>query len=162
MKYLVNWYKKYAIIICNTRSSPPEIIGNCQQNGPFRTNEKVSAYTVIRGVFDYNRIPLAPAGCKTIVHDRPDNRASWDNHGSCGFYIGPALNHYQCYCNYMLVLQGTRVSNTVKFFPPSEQDTLLSTTDNVSILIGQLIDVISAPKSSQVGLTLDNDVVFAL
>ena len=36
-------------------------------------------------------------GCKVILHDGTEHRPSWANHGSRGFYIGPALKHYRCY-----------------------------------------------------------------
>ena len=39
-------------------------------------NPKVSAYTLINGIYNFNKNPLSPAGFKTIVHDRSDERAS--------------------------------------------------------------------------------------
>ena len=38
-----------------------------------RINTAIFAYTHIHGVFDFNKTPLAPAGCKVIVHDRIDH-----------------------------------------------------------------------------------------
>jgi hypothetical protein len=54
---------------------------------------QLSAYAQIYGQFDYNKTPLAPAGCKILIHDRANERPSWANHGTDGFYIGPALQH---------------------------------------------------------------------
>jgi hypothetical protein len=45
------------------------------------------AYTQVHGEFDFSRTPIAPIGCKVIVHDRRGERGSWDNHGSHGYYI---------------------------------------------------------------------------
>ena len=61
---------------------------------PSKLNPRVSAYTLINGVFDFDKTPLAPAWVKIIVHDRVNERASWAQHGSRGFYIGPAMQHF--------------------------------------------------------------------
>jgi hypothetical protein len=58
----------------------------------------ISAYEAINGPFDYNAIPLAPPGCKIVVHEKPGQRASWDPHGVIGWYLGPAMAHYRCLC----------------------------------------------------------------
>ena len=112
---------------------------------PSNITHGVSAYTMINGAFDFNKTPLAPAGCKTIVHDGTDERKSWDEHGSRGFYIGPAVKHYRCYRNTMLKSKAVRISNTVEFFPVACQDPLLSDGDRISMLITDLINVVSRP-----------------
>jgi hypothetical protein len=58
-----------------------------------RIQSQLLAYAHIYGQFDYNKTPLAPAGCKILIHDRANERPSWANHGTDGFYIGPALQH---------------------------------------------------------------------
>ena len=54
---------------------------------PSRINPKLSAYMQIWGAFDFNKTPLAPIGCKAVIHDRPENRGSWDSHGTLAYYI---------------------------------------------------------------------------
>ena len=127
-----------------------------------RYNPKVNAYTIIRGLFDFNRTPLAPAGCKTIVHDRPDERASWNDHGSRGFYIGPALKHYRCYTNYMPVTKATRISNTVEFFLAPACDPTPSPAVKVGMILDDLLDAVSNPIPSITGLTFNDDVTAAI
>ena len=34
---------------------------------------KVSAYAHLNGPFDYNKMPLAPMGCRAQVHEKPSN-----------------------------------------------------------------------------------------
>jgi hypothetical protein len=98
---------------------------------------------MINGAFDFNKSPLAPAGCKTIVHNGTDERKSWAEHVSRGFYIGPAVKHYWCYRNTMLESKAVRISNTVEFFPVACQDPLLSDGDQISMLITDLINIVS-------------------
>ena len=49
---------------------------------------KVSAYAHLNGPFDYNKMPLAPLGCKAQVHEKPDNRGTWAYHSVDGWYLG--------------------------------------------------------------------------
>ena len=54
-----------------------------------RINPKLSAYQQIWGDFDYNTTPLAPPGCLAVIYDAPEDRPTWSNHGTIGYYIGP-------------------------------------------------------------------------
>jgi hypothetical protein len=64
----------------------------CRQS---RINPQLSAYQQIWGNFDFNRTPMAPPGCKVIVHERALERGAWASHGIKGFYIGSAMHHYR-------------------------------------------------------------------
>ena len=58
---------------------------------PCAVNFTVSAYAGPHGgPFDFAAHPIAPAGTKVVVHDKPSVRASWATHGTPGFYMGPA------------------------------------------------------------------------
>jgi hypothetical protein len=94
-----------------------------------RINPKLSAATHIYGQYDFNRAPMAPPGTRIIAHETPNRRRTWAPHGQDGWYIGPALEHYQCYTVYVTKTRGERVVETVDFFPekftlpfPSAQD----------------------------------------
>jgi hypothetical protein len=60
-----------------------------------RLNPKLSAHAQLNGLFDYNKTPLASPGTKVIIHKKTDHRGSWSPHGLNGWYIGPAMEHYQ-------------------------------------------------------------------
>jgi hypothetical protein len=77
----------------------------------------MSAYAQLNGHFDFNRTPLAPPGTRVIAHKKPDQRASWEPHGLDGYYMGPALDHYRCYQVHITKRKGTRIVDTVEFFP---------------------------------------------
>jgi hypothetical protein len=62
-----------------------------------RINPKLSASTPIDGQYDFNRAPMAPPCTRIIAHETPSNRRTWAPHDQDGWYIGPALEHYQCY-----------------------------------------------------------------
>jgi hypothetical protein len=78
-------------------------------------NPKISAWEYFNGPFDFNKTPLAPMGCRVLIHAKPSVRQSWDYRAKQGFYVGPALNHYRCY---ELVKSDTKqkvISDTVQF-----------------------------------------------
>ena len=112
---------------------------------PSRINPKISAYTQIHGAFNYNKTPLAPAGCKVIVHDRIDDRGTWSEHGTRGYYIGPALHHYRNYECYMPATKAKRTSNTIAFFPEYCKMPTTSSTDRLTMILADLLEVLQHP-----------------
>jgi hypothetical protein len=61
---------------------------------PSRRNPQISAYQMIEGNYDFNSTPMAPPGTKIILHEKPNKQKTWDPHGTNGWYLGPALEHY--------------------------------------------------------------------
>jgi hypothetical protein len=82
-----------------------------------RINPKLSASTHIDGQYDFNRAPMAPSGTRIIAHETPSRRRTWAPHGQDGWYIGPALEHYQCYTVCINKTRGEHVVETVDFSP---------------------------------------------
>jgi hypothetical protein len=72
-----------------------EITLNLMQTS--RVNLSISAQEAINGPFNYNKTPLAPPGCKVLIHEKPSQQTSWGPHGVVGWYLGPASEHYRCY-----------------------------------------------------------------
>ena len=117
---------------------------------------------MIRGQFDYAKTPLAPAGMKVIVHDNTDERASWDKHGSRGFCIGTSLQHFRCYRAYMCETKSVRTSNTVEFFPSKCGNPLLTEGEMITLLLKDLVDILSKPTRTIPSITYGNELNNAL
>jgi hypothetical protein len=83
---------------------------------PSRRNPKISAYNMLEGTFDYNKTPLAPPGTKVIIHEKPQQRKTWDPHGTEGWYLGPAMEHYRCHWVFTNKTKAERITDTVKNF----------------------------------------------
>jgi hypothetical protein len=66
-----------------------------------RINPTKSAYVVLQGLYDWNRFPLAPRGCKAVIYKSPAQRGSWGSRGVDAWYLGPSLDHYRC-CRYFV------------------------------------------------------------
>ena len=82
-----------------------------------RINPKLSSWALLNGNHDFNKVPLAPPGTKVIIHNKPKKRTSWQYHGTEGWYIGPAHDHYRCLTCYLPLTRTEIVSDTVRFLP---------------------------------------------
>jgi hypothetical protein len=60
---------------------------------------------------------LAPLGTKALISDDPDFRASWAPHATDGYYVGPAVDHYQCLRFYIPVTQHFQFAETWHLYP---------------------------------------------
>jgi len=67
--------------------------------------------------YDFQAHPISIYGMRAIVHEKPEDQKSWDNHGVEGFYLGPSLNHYRCWDFYIPKTQRTHLSDTVQWLP---------------------------------------------
>jgi hypothetical protein len=78
----------------------------------------MSAHQMLNGTFDYNRTPLAPPGTKIIIHEKSNQRRTWDPHGVDGWYLGPPVTeHYRCYRVFINKTKAERITDNVEFFP---------------------------------------------
>ena len=64
---------------------------------------------------------------------KPEVRETWTPRATRGWYLGPAMRHYRCYCVGIVKTQAERFADTVALFPtyvsiptPSSTTTLLS------------------------------------
>jgi hypothetical protein len=99
---------------------------------PARRNTNMSAHQMFNDTFDYNRTPLAPPGTKILIHEKPNQRRSWDPHGVEGWYRGPATKHYRCYRVYITKTGAERITDTVEF-PPQTIDMPFPTPTEIAI-----------------------------
>ena len=81
------------------------------------TQPGISAWEHIHGRYDSNKSPLGPIGAKVIVHDAPEIRGTYANHGTKGYYVGPKLSHYRCYNVYIPQTRSFRTALTLRWLP---------------------------------------------
>jgi hypothetical protein len=112
---------------------------------PSQINPKLSAYQQVWGNFDFNKTPLAPPGCKVVVHERAMERGAWACHGVVGYYIGPAMNRYRNYNSYIPDTKGIRTTNTLEFFPEKVDIPTTSTTDRLARATEDLVAILQQP-----------------
>jgi hypothetical protein len=71
-----------------------------------------SADQELYGLFNFNKMPLAPLGTKALVYNNPATCASWAPHATDGFYVGPTINHYRCLRFYIPLTRCFRFSDS--------------------------------------------------
>lgn len=85
---------------------------------PFGSNPSISAYHGLHGnPLDFSAHPIAPIGTKVIIHDPPNIRASWAEHGQHAFYLGPDLRSYRTWRVFVPGTNRCRSSNSLAWFP---------------------------------------------
>jgi hypothetical protein len=97
------------------------------------------------GNFDFNKTPLAPPGCKVVVHERAMERGAWACHGIVGYYIEPAMHHYRNYTSYIPETRGIRTTNTLEFFPDKVDMPTTSTADRLARATEDLVEILQQP-----------------
>jgi hypothetical protein len=83
---------------------------------PSRINPLLSAEAQLNGAFNYNKTPLAPPDTKVLIHETPNKCRTWAVHGTDGWYLGGAPEHYRCYRVYATKKRAERIAQTVEFF----------------------------------------------
>ena len=109
-----------------------------------RRQPRLSAYACLFGNFDFNRTPLSVPGTKVAAHDPPSQRYTFAPHGTVGYYVGPALEHYRCYTIFFPSTQRTRECISLQWFPQSipfpkvsQLEYLRQTADDLLLLLGK-------------------------
>jgi hypothetical protein len=123
----------------------PQTVMTLNMVRPSRLNPRLSAYNQLWGPFNFERTPLAPPRCKVIIHERPQERGTWADHGVTGFYIGPTMHHFRNYYCYIPSTRGERVSNTVEFFPAHVEMPNTSSEDRLTQVTQDLLTVLKQP-----------------
>ena len=122
----------------------PQILLCLNHLTPFAPNPAVSAYAGIHGgQHDFRAHPIAPAGTRILIHDKPANRISWAPHGVPGFYIGSAHKHYRCYTVWATPTNSVRITYTVAWLPEQSPLPHLTPSDAIIAAIKDLSTTIA-------------------
>jgi hypothetical protein len=82
-----------------------------------RIDPTISMYEVLHRPYEWNRYPLTPLGCKTVVYEDRDTRGSWALRGVDGWYLGPSMDHYHCDIYYIPETRAYQISGSTEIFP---------------------------------------------
>jgi hypothetical protein len=100
---------------------------------------------MLEGTFDYNKTPLASPDTKVIIHKKPQQHKTWDPHGTKGWYLGPAMEHYPCHRVFTNKTKAERITDTVEFFPQHTTVPHMTTEEIAIQAVEDLIAAISQP-----------------
>jgi hypothetical protein len=111
-----------------------------------RINNKLSAYEILEGPFNFNKTPLAPPGTKAIIYNSPDKRSSWGVHGTDAYYVGPALEHYRCYKFFVPETRAYRIAQAAVFYPQHCKMPNVDPGDTIRLAAQDLIHALQNPS----------------
>ena len=110
-----------------------------------RVNPKLSAYEILEGPYNFNKVPLAPPGTKAIVYIDPKNRTTWGVHGEDAFYVGPAPGHYRCYKFFIVGTKAYRIAQAAQFYPAHCKMPAVAPGDTIRMAAQDLIHALKNP-----------------
>ena len=111
-----------------------------------RINPKLSAHDQVFGTFNYQRTPLAPLGTKVIIHERPDQRKTWDKHGLPGFMVNRAEDHFRSWQVSVISTGATRVSDAIELLPTKYTMPKTSSNDRINAAFEEIAEALNNPK----------------
>ena len=122
-----------------------------------RVNPKLSAWAYLYGNYDFNKNPLALIGTRVLIHLKADVRASWQNHGEDGWYIGPSMEHYRCVKCYVPTTWRERDADTVSFFPKKIKFPKTTTEDYLRQAASDIVFILQNKPSIVHSLDFGNE-----
>eukprot|EP00957_Ditylum_brightwellii_P007236 549884-Ditylum_brightwellii.AAC.1 len=106
-------------------------------------NSKFSAHAQLNGDHDFNAVPLVPPGTRVIIFDDLNEHRSWAPHGTSGWYVGPAPEHYCCYTFYIPETKATCITATADFFSVHSDMPKLLSADAATLAANDLIQALN-------------------
>ena len=92
--------------------------------------------------------------------------ATWAAHGTNGFYLGPAVDHYRCYRVFAHATKDQRISDTLAWFPAAVHMPGSSSIDLIHAALQDLTasikPYINCPPAAQSGQPLSLDTTISI
>jgi len=99
-----------------------------------RVDPTKSAHEVLEGPCDWNKYPLAPPGCKSIIHEAAESRAPWAPRGVDAWYLHPSKDHYRCNTFYVPETRAYRTSGSAEYYSQHNSNTIFSPAEHIKEL----------------------------
>ncbi len=95
----------------------PQVINTLNMMQALRINPTKSAYKRLYSPYHWNWNPLAPLGCKAVMHEDSNTRRLWALQGVNRWYLGPLMDHYWCDIYYIPETRVYCILGSTKLFP---------------------------------------------
>jgi len=113
-------------------------------------NINISAYEGLLGHgYDHASNPLGVYGTPVLVHDLPSIRGTWADHGTEGFYMGPAITHYRSHKVMMKSTSRERISDNLAWFHDKIVRPGASFSDRLNANIADIAQTLKDMSSSR-------------
>jgi hypothetical protein len=127
-----------------------------------RINPNILAYEALNGLYNWDRYPLTPPGCKAIIYEEPAVQGSWESQGTDAWYLGPSKDHYQCNLYYIPETRAYRISGSSELFPRHCQVSNLSNMAHLKALTEELETATSLTVKTHKGCTFIHKLKIAI
>ena len=101
-----------------------------------------SAYAYLCGPFDYNRMPLAPIGCRVQDRKNTDQRGTWAYRSDNWWCLFTSLEHYRVHNCHIKDTRHERLSDTVQFMHKNITNPMITQADKLMIAIQRCTNLI--------------------
>ncbi|KAL7485100.1 hypothetical protein ACHAW6_012618, partial [Cyclotella cf. meneghiniana] len=109
----------------------------------------VSAYAHLNGPFDYNKMPLAPMGCRAHIHEKTDSRGTWAFHSVDRWYLSTSPEHYCMHGCHIKSTNSDRLSDTVQFCHKHIPNPSLTPADKLRAAVAACSQALKKPCAPQ-------------
>ena len=92
-----------------------------------------------------------------MVHERPQDRGTWADHGVKGYFIGTTKHHYQNYNIYIPFTRGETTIDTMNFFPQHIQIPKTSSEDRLASVTEDLVVILQKAPNNTILRSRDQD-----
>ncbi len=116
---------------------------------PSRLDPTMSAYKALHGPYDWNRFPLAPPGCKSIIYKSSETGGLWVSRRTDAWYVGPSLDHYRCNHYFVPETRAYQISGSAELFPQHCQVPFLLWNKHLQEEIDELITTLGEMPPSK-------------
>ena len=82
-----------------------------------RIHPKLSAYHVLEGPHDFNRVPFAPAGTRATILNPSETRTRWGPRAMDAWYLSPVYDQYRAWLFHVPSTGGNRVLGQAVLYP---------------------------------------------
>jgi hypothetical protein len=96
------------------------------------------------GAYDFMAHPIASAGIRVAIHEKPEVRQTWPPHALDGLYVGPAREHNISYNVWLPGSNRVLVFDALAWFPDNSFMPCLSPIDLLSTAIKDFSTLLSS------------------
>ena len=106
-------------------------------------------YAYLSGPFNYNKMPLAPMGCAAQIHEKTDNRGTWQYHSIDGWYLFMSKEHYLMHNCHAKATRSERITDTVNLQHKHITNPEISHADKVMAAISECAKIIKGMTATE-------------
>ena len=107
-----------------------------------RVHPQLSAFHVLEGQHDFNKVSFGPPGIRATIFNPPETRGSFGPRALDGWYVGPAWDHYRSMTFQIPSTGGFRTAAQYQLYPSHVKAPQETPMDRAVRIAGSLTNAI--------------------